>query len=210
MFIYKLCKKVKRLFVPYVSYEKLLEQKKREDYEFLISHGVETEYGYVTLLGKPQIYKCKGSRIVLGKNITLVSETKYNHAGIKHPVIIATETSNAEIIIGEGSGFSGTTIVAHDKIIIGKNFGGGANTCIYDSDFHPVNANDRLNQKSTSEAPHSPVIIGDNVWLASESRVLKGVTIGDNSTIASMSLVCKDVLPDSLYGGNPAKFIKKI
>jgi acetyltransferase-like isoleucine patch superfamily enzyme len=39
---------------------------------------------------------------------------------------------------------------------------------------------------------------------------MKGVTIGDNSIIAAGSLVVKDVDPNCLYGGNPAKLIKKL
>lgn len=36
------------------------------------------------------------------------------------------------------------------------------------------------------------------------------MTIGERSIIAAGSVVVKDVPPDEVWGGNPAKFIKKI
>ena len=41
------------------------------------------------------------------------------------------------------------------------------------------------------------------------SIILKGCTIGDNSIIAAGSVVCSDVPAGEIWGGNPAKFIKK-
>lgn len=56
----------------------------------------------------------------------------------------------------------------------------------------------------------APIIIEDNVWLASGVVVLQGITIGAGSVVAANSVVTANVPPYSLYGGNPAKFIKKI
>lgn len=56
----------------------------------------------------------------------------------------------------------------------------------------------------------SPVIIGDNVWIGKNAIILKGVTIGNDSIIAAGAVVTKDVSSGVIFGGNPAKFIKKI
>ena len=37
-----------------------------------------------------------------------------------------------------------------------------------------------------------------------------GVTIGDNAVVAAGAVVTKDVAPNTIVGGNPAKFIKAI
>ena len=55
-----------------------------------------------------------------------------------------------------------------------------------------------------------PIHLGKKVWIGSGAIVLPGVTIGDNSVIAAGSVVTKDVPENSVYGGNPAKLIKKI
>lgn len=55
-----------------------------------------------------------------------------------------------------------------------------------------------------------PIKIGNNVWIGSNSTILSGVTIGDNSVIAAGSVVTKDVAPNVVVGGIPAKFIKNI
>jgi acetyltransferase-like isoleucine patch superfamily enzyme len=53
-----------------------------------------------------------------------------------------------------------------------------------------------------------PVVIGKNVFITSRCIILGGVTIGDNSVIAAGSVVTKDIPPNCLAGGNPAKVIK--
>ena len=52
-------------------------------------------------------------------------------------------------------------------------------------------------------------IVGSDVWLGRESVVMPGVKIGDGAIIAAYSVVAGDVPPYTLYGGNPARFIKK-
>lgn len=50
--------------------------------------------------------------------------------------------------------------------------------------------------------------IESDVWIGSNSVILKGVTIGEGAIVAAGSIVTKDVLPYSIVGGCPAKFIK--
>lgn len=49
------------------------------------------------------------------------------------------------------------------------------------------------------------VTIGNNVFIGINSVILKGVTIGDNVVIGAGSIVTKDLLPNAVYAGNPAK-----
>ena len=55
-----------------------------------------------------------------------------------------------------------------------------------------------------------PIHIGKRVWIGSGSILLPGVTIGDNSVVGAGSVVTKDVPPNVIVAGNPAKFIKNI
>ena len=55
-----------------------------------------------------------------------------------------------------------------------------------------------------------PVHIGKRVWIGSGSILLPVLTIGDNSIVGAGSIVTKDVAPDTIVAGNPARFIKNL
>lgn len=50
--------------------------------------------------------------------------------------------------------------------------------------------------------------IKSGVWIGGRSTILQGVTIGENSVVAAGSVVTKDVAPNSIVAGVPAKKIK--
>jgi acetyltransferase-like isoleucine patch superfamily enzyme len=56
----------------------------------------------------------------------------------------------------------------------------------------------------------SPIVIGKNVWICANATVVPGVTIGDNAVIAAGAVVTKDVPPNTIVGGIPAKVIREI
>lgn len=57
------------------------------------------------------------------------------------------------------------------------------------------------------EKKHS-VVIGNDVWIGSNAKILAGVTVGDGAVIAAGAVVVKDVPPYHVVGGVPAKLIK--
>ena len=66
---------------------------------------------------------------------------------------------------------------------------------------------DPANRQSMS---YAPIHIGKNVWIGANATVLAGVTIGDGAVVAAGAVVTKDVEPNTIVGGVPAKIIKKI
>lgn len=56
----------------------------------------------------------------------------------------------------------------------------------------------------------APIVLGRNVWVGSNATILQGVTIGDNAIIAAGAVVTKDVAPDTVAAGVPARFIRHI
>ena len=53
-----------------------------------------------------------------------------------------------------------------------------------------------------------PIEIMDNVFIGCNSTILGGITIGNNVVVAAGSVVTKDVPPNSVVAGNPAKVIE--
>lgn len=51
----------------------------------------------------------------------------------------------------------------------------------------------------------SPIIVGKNVFIGARAFILPGIEIGDNAIIGACSVVTKNVLPNSIVKGNPAK-----
>jgi len=56
----------------------------------------------------------------------------------------------------------------------------------------------------------SPVTIGNNVWIGAKATVTKGVTIGDNVVIGANSVVTRDIPPNSVAVGAPARVIRNL
>jgi acetyltransferase-like isoleucine patch superfamily enzyme len=55
-----------------------------------------------------------------------------------------------------------------------------------------------------------PIVIERNVWIAAGATVIGGVTVGENSVVAAGSVVTRNVPPNTLAGGNPARVIRSI
>lgn len=55
-----------------------------------------------------------------------------------------------------------------------------------------------------------PIKIGDRVWIGAGATILPGVTIGENAIVAAGAVVSRDVEPDTIVGGVPARVLRKI
>lgn len=63
-------------------------------------------------------------------------------------------------------------------------------------------------QRRTFPLVRRPVSLGDEVWVAADAFVGPGVSIGDRSVVAARSTVIRDVPPDQVVAGSPARIIK--
>lgn len=52
--------------------------------------------------------------------------------------------------------------------------------------------------------------IKQNAWIGAGATILAGVTIGENAVVAAGAVVSKDVAPNTIVGGIPARIIKSI
>src|SRR5690606_36919637 len=103
----------------------------------------------------------------------------------------------------KNSRLNGVHIDAREMVRIGDNVRIAPYSIILDSDFHDIK--DHFSEGSTKA-----IIIEDNVWIATRVMILKGVRIGRNSVIAAGAVVTKDIPPNCIAGGIPAKIIKRI
>ena len=67
-----------------------------------------------------------------------------------------------------------------------------------------------INPYKRQQLHPAPIKIGKRVWIGSNATVTKGVTIGDNSIVAAGAVVNKDVPPNVIVGGVPARIISDI
>ena len=88
-------------------------------------------------------------------------------------------------------------------ITLGDNVLLGSNVVI-------ATANHDFAQAKRRTAYPAPVVIGDNVWIGSSVTIVPGVHIGDGAIVAAGSVVTKDVPPNTIVGGNPARIIKTL
>lgn len=106
-----------------------------------------------------------------------------------------------------------------DDVVVNNNFTAIAETCriqignrvligpsvsVYDSDFHGLQVQDRLNPAAVRRGD---VTIGDDVFIGTGVIILKGVTIGAGAIVSAGAIVTKDVPGLTIAAGNPAKVI---
>ena len=146
-------------------------------------------------------------RIQIGANTHIRGElTLFGHGG---------EISiGSWCYVGEQSRlWSGKEIHIGDRVLIAHQ------VSIMDNLTHPISSPERAHhfrEIVTTGHPREidlgdkPVHIEDDVWIGCNSVILHGVTIGHRSIVGAGSVVTRDVPPDVIVGGNPARIIKEI
>lgn len=177
---------------------------------------------YLFQLAKGHYYKMKfrvlRKNVRIGKNFRVKKKLIIKGAGkvrignnvfcdgTSHAITPWTYSEKAVINIGDNIFLNGTRFGCKEKIEIGDNCI-IADCRILDTDFHSIIPHRR---NDPSAVRSGPIKIGKDVWIGLNSVVLRGVTIHDSSTVAACSVVYKDVPEYTVYGGNPAVFIKNV
>lgn len=165
---------------------------KGENYKFRRASGVALKFG-----------SCKKD-VIFGDNVWM------------YGTIVSS--SGGKVIIGDFTKIgNNSSIICVNSITIGDYTAIADGVKIVDNNNHPINPKDRKFMRLTPEgsefrdwkySDNKPIIIGKNVWIGANSRILKGVNIGDNSIVAASSVLTKDVPKNCIVAGNPAKIVK--
>jgi len=173
---------------------------------FGISAGKRVKcFGQVFLIRYP------GSLISIGNNTSIISSSfRCTMSSLFSPTRLRTLSRSARIIIADNVGLNGTSILARSCCVsIGEGTMIGPNVTIMDSDGHAIWPPENRSHNPGMENDRD-VTIGKNVWIGTQSLILKGVTVGDNSVIAAGSVVTKDIPSNTLAGGVPARVIRNL
>ena len=128
---------------------------------------------------------------------------------------------NGRCTVGDFTLLNGALIMAEELIELGSYCLVSWNVGIADSDFHPLDPEERR-RDALALAPYykerpprppirtAPVRIGDNVWIGMNAVILKGVMIGENAVVAAGAVVSKDVAANTVVAGNPAVVVREL
>ncbi len=197
---YFISRKIFRVFFHYYAY--LITC-----YKFKV---FDVRFSSFSTKGIPVIDLYDGGRLQLGAKFKMNNGSRYNRIGRQQPCFFIAN-NGGQIIIGENVGLSSTAIHCNKSIKIGNGVRIGGNTVIYDTDFHSLGFETRIQEKEDiANVLIKEVVIGENVFIGAHCTILKGVTIGNNSIIGAGAVVSKSIPPNEIWAGNPAKFIRKI
>ena len=134
--------------------------------------------------------------------------------------MLLTANNKGSIRIGHHSFIGeGTRIYSVLGITIGNNVQIAHNVNIFDNNIHSLDPVERQKEfvinttrgfMQINDLHEQEVIICDNAWIGAGSFILKGVTIGENTIVGAGSVVIKDLPPNVIAAGNPAKILKTI
>jgi acetyltransferase-like isoleucine patch superfamily enzyme len=134
-----------------------------------------------------------GGEINIGKNCELL-----------YGVLLMTY--GGVITIGECCSINAYTVLyGHGDLTIGNNVLIAGHCLIIPSNHNFSDITKPMNKQGETR---KGIVIEDNVWIGSGCRILDGVHIGQGAIVAAGAVVNKDVLPNTIVGGVPAKLIK--
>lgn len=184
----------------------------------LVSHRTRIKHIYKGCINIPD--KCSFASIKIGVNFGPFERgrRKTTYINIKSGKVVfngkANIASDSVLNVNSGRCIFGDNFTANNGFIcscenhieFGRNVLFGWNCTIIDGDGHKIVD---CNSQSVINEPR-PIVIGDNVWSAANSIILKGTFIKDNTIIASGSTV-NGIFDESnvIIAGKPANIVKR-
>ncbi|WP_049945210.1 acyltransferase [Butyrivibrio sp. AC2005] len=178
-----------------------------------IWNGIWIKYKGVTcgknmkIRGRAWFHGVKNS-IFFGNDVTIISTPNVNPTAGGFQSHFRT-VGNGKIKVGNNVGMTRVEITSYESVTIDDDVLLGGNCIIWDSDFHSLIYSERM-EKPDVGVRTKPVRIRKGAWIGAASIILKGVEIGEYSVIGAGSVVTQNVPTKEIWGGNPARFIRKL
>lgn len=135
------------------------------------------------------------------------------------------EKESGIVTIGDRTHIGGSTFISINSITIGNDVTIAWDCMFYDHNSHSIYWSERKNDtnqelkdlrengdlikhKNWSVVKNAPIVVKDKAWIGVGCKIMKGVTIGEGAVIAAGSVVTTDIPAWTVWGGNPAVYIK--
>ena len=151
--------------------------------------------------------KLKLVNVNLGKNVKIYDFVNAYGCTIEEETKIGTFVEiQKNSFIGKNCKISSHTFICEgvnidDNVFIGHGV-------MFTNDLFPRATNFDGSMQTDSDWTVVKTYIEKNVAIGSNATILAGIVIGENSIIGAGSVVTKNVKPNSIYAGNPAKFLR--
>jgi UDP-2-acetamido-3-amino-2,3-dideoxy-glucuronate N-acetyltransferase len=94
-------------------------------------------------------------------------------------------------------------VTIEDNVFIGHNV-------TFINDIYPKATNEDGTQQTDDDWECIPTLIKKGASIGSSATLLGGITVGENAIVGAGSVVTKDVPPNTIVAGNPARVLRKI
>ncbi|OXG08779.1 transferase family hexapeptide repeat protein [Flavobacterium araucananum] len=122
--------------------------------------------------------------------------------------IMSSAILSGENEIGEYTYIGFNSIITKSKIGRYCSIAGNVSIGIGEHKINRVSTNSIFYKNPWETLTEKECVIGNDVWIGTNSVIRRGVTIGDGAVVGANSFVNKDVKPFEVVAGAPAKFIK--
>ncbi len=85
-----------------------------------------------------------------------------------------------------------------------------AHGVMFINDIYPRATNPEGALQTEADWKCIPTLVKKGASLGSNATILAGITVGENAIVGAGSVVTKDVPPNTIVAGNPARIIRKI
>ena len=147
--------------------------------------------------------------VILGENVKIYDHVNLYGCRIGDNTSIGTFVEiQKKATIGKNCKISSHTFICEGVVIEDNVFVGHNVTFINDLYPRATNADGRL--QTEQDWTCVPTLVKKGASIGSSATLLCGITIGENAIVGAGSVVTKDVPPNTIVAGNPAKFLKTI